>query len=507
MSSEPLELALAEIAKLRKSEAYYRVLAEAAQDHIFVIDRDDRVQYVNQAAARQLRTTSDKVIGRRRAEIFPPDVAERQGGNLRRVLATGEPLYVEGHTFYLEREVWLGTWLAPILDDAGKVTAVLGLSRDITERRRLEIELANAQKMEAIGRLAGGVAHDFNNHLTAIMGYVDMILEQIGDDKPISGDLKEVHRAAERSAELVKRLLAFGRRQLVQPRDLNLNTVIGELTPMLDRLIGEGTKIAFSPAPDLRSVVADAGQIEQVIMNLAINARDAMPSGGTLTIETANVGPNVVMTIRDTGTGMNAHTKEHLFEPFFTTKPAGQGTGLGLSTVYGIVKELGGSIKVDSEMGTGSLFSIFVPATARESQIPQPQTPAKPRTTVVSRATILLVEDEDTVRRFAKLALERHGFRVIEADLPERALSLAAAAEEPIALMLTDVVMPQFSGPELAARIKKVRPELPVLFMSGYPASMFMKGESVDPSVRLLPKPFTTAELLASIEEVIGKGT
>ena len=278
MPLDPLEQAQAELAKLRKSEAYYRVLAEAAQDHIFVIDREDRVQYVNQAAARQLRTTPDKVIGRRRSEIFPPDVAERQGANLRQVLATGEPLYVEGRTLYLEREVWLGTWLAPILDDGGNVTAVLGLSRDITERRRLEIELANAQKMEAIGRLAGGVAHDFNNHLTAILGYVDMILGQIGDDKPISGDLKEVQRAAERSADLVKRLLAFGRRQIIQPRDLNLNAVISGLTPMLERLIGEGTRIVVTLAPDLRSVIGDASQIEQVIMNLALNARDAMPA-------------------------------------------------------------------------------------------------------------------------------------------------------------------------------------------------------------------------------------
>ena len=452
----------------RRSEAYYQVLAETAQDHIFVIDRDDRIEYVNQAAARQLRTAPERLIGRLRTEIFPPEISERQGRNLREVLATGKPLYVEGRTLYLDREVWLSTWLAPVPDSSGQVTAVLGLSRDmtarkhaederrateqrlrvvlsnvplvlwacnregvstfcsgealhalgvkaedvvghtfrdltvepfaslgehvrrtlagesfsshidvqeltfeawsvpvrdeqhtiagatgvivdVTERRRLEIELSNAQKMEAIGRLAGGIAHDFNNNLTAILGYVELILEQIGDDRPIAGDLKEVQRAAERASTLVQRLLAFGHRQIIQPRDLDLNNVIEGLKPMLERLIGEGTQIEVALAPGLPSVTGDAGQIEQAIMNLALNARDAMPSGGTLTIATANVsgedrrpalaaGPYVQLTVGDTGTGMDAHTKEHLFEPFFTTKPVGEGTGLGLSTVYGIVK-------------------------------------------------------------------------------------------------------------------------------------------------------------------------
>jgi PAS domain S-box-containing protein len=503
MTSDPQAPADDELARLRKSEAYYRVLAEAAQDHIFVIDSEDRVQYVNQAAARQLRTTPDKVIGRLRSEIFPPEIGERQSANLRQVLATGKPLYVEGRTLYLEREVWLGTWLAPIVDDSGAVNAVLGLSRDITERRRLETELAHAQKMEAIGRLAGGVAHDFNNHLTAILGYVEMILGQVGDDKPISSDLKEVQRAAERSADLVKRLLAFGHRQIIQPRDLNLSAVISSLLPMLGRLIGEGTRVVTTLAPDLRSVLGDESQIEQVVMNLALNARDAMPSGGTLSIETANATPQVVLTIRDTGTGMDAHTKEHLFEPFFTTKPVGQGTGLGLSTVYSIVKELGGSIQVDSEVGKGSAFRIAMPSTAPVPEVLE--TKARPGSLPVGRETILLVEDDDTVRRLTKLALERHGFRVIEAALPEQALSLATPPEEPIALLLTDVVMPQLSGPELAERIKNMRPGLPVLYMSGYPAGMIMKGESLDVTVRLLSKPFTTEELLATVEEALRK--
>jgi two-component system cell cycle sensor histidine kinase/response regulator CckA len=616
---------------LRRTEGYCRVLTETVQDHIFVIDREDRIEFVNQAAAQQLRTTPDRLIGKRRSEIFPPDIAERQGLNLRQVLTTGEPLFVEGRTLYLDREVWLGTWLAPVRDATGQVRAVLGISRDmtsrkraeddlrateqrlrvvlsnvplvlwatdrkgistfcagqalrilgvtpedvigrsisevgvepfgtlgehlrralagepfssqidvqdltfeawsvplrdehnsvvgatgvmvdITERRRLEIELSNAQKMEAIGRLAGGIAHDFNNNLTPILGYMDMILGQIGDDKPISADLREVQRAAERAAGLVRRLLAFGRRQVIQPRDLSLNGVIEGLLPMLERVIGEGTRIVVTLAPDLRSVIGDAGQLEQVIMNLILNARDAMPVGGTLTIETRNVtesdhrpilaaGPHALMIIRDTGTGMDARTKDHLFEPFFTTKPVGEGTGLGLSTVYGIVKQLGGSIWVDSELGQGSTFRIFVPASGHVPEIVQ--TKPRPGPAAVSRETILLVEDEETVRRFTRLALERHGYRVIEAATPDQALMSAAATEETISLLLTDVVMPLVSGPELAVRLKTLRPDMAVLYMSGYPASMIMQGTPLDATVRLLPKPFTTSDLLASIDEAL----
>ena len=248
-------------------------------------------------------------------------------------------------------------------------------------------------------------------------------------------------------------------------------------------------------------------------MNLSLNARDAMPSGGTLTIVTRNAkeddrlplaapGPHVLMTIRDTGTGMDAGTKERLFEPFFTTKPVGMGTGLGLSTVYAIVKQLGGFISVESELGKGTTFQIFLPASSRGPDIVQ--TRAKPGPVTVGRETILLVEDEDGVRRFARHALERHGFRVLEAALPEEALSMATSSDERIALLLTDVVMPQLSGPELAERLRKMHPDLPVLYMSGYPASMVMQGCQPDASVRLLPKPFTTADLLANIDEILG---
>jgi signal transduction histidine kinase len=447
------------------------------------------------------------VVGRRLANVgIEPFTAV--GEHVRRALE-GEPysgqIDVDDLTFE--------AWSVPLRDERQQVTGATGVIVDITERRRLETELSNAQKMEAIGRLAGGIAHDFNNNLTAIIGYVDMILGQIGDDKPISHDLKEVERAAERSAGLVRRLLAFGRRQIVQPRDLDLNAVVDGLKPMLERLIGESIQVIVALDPDLRSIVGDAGQVEQVVMNLALNARDAMPAGGTLVIATKNAtdrdrlpasvkGPQVLMTLRDTGIGMDAGTKQHLFEPFFTTKPVGSGTGLGLSTVYGIVKQLGGFIAVDSEVGKGTTFRIFLPASGRAPEIVQVE---KTGPAIVGRETILLVEDEDAVRRFAKQALERHGYNVIEAALPEQALTLAQAPDVEIAMLVTDVVMPQLSGPELVERLAKTRPELPVLYMSGYPASMVMQGVQPDMTIRVLPKPFTTSQLMATVRDVLDK--
>ena len=502
---------------LRNTEAQYRVLAETAEDQIFVINREDRVDYVNRVAALQLRTVPEQVIGRPRMEFFPPDVAERQGRGLQQVFDSGKAVYAEGRTIYLDREVWLGTWLAPVRDATGAVKAVLGVSRDMTERRRLEVELSNAQKLEAIGRLAGGIAHDFNNHLTAILGYVEMMLGQTGEDTPIARDLREVQRAAQRAAALVRRLLAFGRRQVLRRRNLNLNTLIEGLQPMLERLIGELAHIDVALASDLPPVTGDAGELEQVIMNLVLNARDAMPTGGTLTIETSLVaagelrrptmtsGAYVLMTIRDTGAGMDSRVKARVFEPFFTTKPEGEGTGLGLSTVYGIVKQLDGFIWADSEVGEGSTFQVYLPVSVDEA-VPEP---VSPDTTMQppagKRETILLVEDEHTVRRFARLALERQGFLVIEAATPEEALSLAAASEQPLSLLLTDVVMPRINGRELADRLKQIRPNLPVLYMSGYPSSLVLQGNLIDPSMRLMSKPFTMAELIAGVHEALGE--
>jgi PAS domain S-box-containing protein len=491
--------------QLRHSEAQYRVLAETAEDHIFVINRDDDVEYVNQAAARQLRTSPDRLIGRKRTEIFPPEVAERQGQSLRRVFETGQPFYAEGRTLYLEREVWLGTWLVPVPDSNGGITAVLGLSRDMTEQRRAQSETSHAQKLEAIGRLAGGIAHDFNNNLSAILGYVEVMLQDVAPESALGQHLKEVQHAGQRASGLVRRLLAFGRRQVLQPRDLRLNAVIEGLTPMLQQLIGPRIRIETSLAPDLRLVTADPGEIEQVVMNLALNARDAMPGGGTLTIETVNVAEPLAvrMTIRDTGAGMDDHVKAHVFEPFFTTKPSGEGTGLGLSTVYGIVTQLRGAVSVESEPGRGAAFHVRLPVAVGGGAPETGSAPPPAQAAVPTRESILLVEDEDSVRRFARLALERHGYHVVDAATPEEALAMATSGKQRFGLLLTDVVMPRMSGPELAEHLGELLPGLIVLYMSGYPSAVLDDGAPTT-GLRLIAKPFTLAELIAGVDAALG---
>jgi two-component system, cell cycle sensor histidine kinase and response regulator CckA len=501
---------------------YYRVLAETAEDHIFVVDREDRIEYVNPAGARQHGAVPEQLIGRRRADLFPPDVASRQGRHLRQVFETGAPLYVEALNVYGGREVWLGTSLTPIRNDTGGVRAVLGVSRDMTARkqaedalRKSESELARAQKLEALGRLAGGIAHDFNNNLMAILGYIDMMTEDVGENSQMKGDLEEMRRSAERASALARRLLAFGRRQVFQPRSLDLNEVISGLTPVIKRLLGEQIRFEVYPAPDLFSVIADPRELEQVIMNLALNARDAMPAGGTLTIQTCNATESpehhdslaledryVSMQVRDTGAGMTPYVKQHVFEPFFTTKPVGQGTGLGLSAVYGIVKQLNGAVRVESEVGRGSTFEIYLPASLERPALRSTPTELEEQPDAPAGDTILLVEDDEAVRRFTKRVLERDGYRVLEAATPEEALACAEGGE-PLSLLLTDVVMPRMSGGQLADRLKKTHPDLPVLFMSGYPSSLVMPDGSIDPSIPLISKPFTAAQLTQIVQQIL----
>ncbi len=496
---------------LRASEERLRVVLSNVPLVLWAADSRGVATFCGGRALEPLGGTPEDIVGRPfdaiRIDPFPA-----LGADLRRVLA-GESV----NSRIDVRELTFETWSAPLHDERNHIAGATGIIVDITERRRLEVELSNAQKLEAIGRLAGGIAHDFNNNLTAILGYVEMMLVQIDKDTPIARDLQEVQRAAQRAAALVRRLLAFGRRQVLQPRNLNLNTLIEGLQPMLERLIGEVVHIDVALASDLLSITGDAGELEQVIMNLALNARDAMPAGGTMTIETSLMtagelrrpiltsGAYVLMTIRDTGAGMDSRVKEHVFEPFFTTKPEGQGTGLGLSTVYGIVKQLDGFIWVESEIGQGSTFQVYLPVAVDEA-VPEPvsSAPTMPPPTG-QRETILLVEDEHTVRRFAKLALERHGFLVVEAATPEEALSLAAASEQPLSLLLTDVVMPRINGRELADRLKQIRPDLPVLYMSGYPSSLVLQDGLIEPSMRLMSKPFTMTELMAGVHEALGE--
>ncbi len=370
--------------------------------------------------------------------------------------------------------------------------------------RRSEEQLRTAMKMEAIGRLAGGVAHDFNNVLTAILGYSELILSGLKEDDPMHAGVVEIRRAGLRAAALTRQLLAFSRRQDLQPRVINLNVIVADIERMLRRLIGEDVRLATSLDPGLGNVKADPGQIEQVLVNLVVNARDAMPSGGSITVLTGNVagggalpgGEWVALSVLDTGTGMDAETRAHLFEPFFTTKGVGKGTGLGLSTVYGIVQQSGGTIGVETEPGQGTRFTIHLPRTNEPLDAPAPA--PLPAASSAASGTILVVEDADGLRRMLVDMLGRAGYSVLEACDGAEALSLCGLHESPIDLVLTDLMMPGMSGRDVVARLKRERPGLPVIYMSGYAGESSLRKE-IDKEDGFLSKPFTPAALLAKV--------
>jgi signal transduction histidine kinase/ligand-binding sensor domain-containing protein/CheY-like chemotaxis protein len=393
--------------------------------------------------------------------------------------------------------------------------ALAQTQKDMAERRRLEEQLAQVQKLESIGRLAGGVAHDINNVLTVVLSYSDLVDAGLGPSHPLQAQLRQIRKAAERASNLTHRLLAFARKQIVEPRVINLGELSLNLDGMLRRLIGEDVELLTVTSPNLWSVKADPHQIEQVLVNLAVNARDAMPQGGTLRIDTTNVvvdepfarrhptlkmGEHVRMSVSDTGTGMDEHVMQHMFEPFFTTKEPGKGTGLGLATCYGIVQQLGGAIYPESELGKGTIFSVFLPRV----DLPAEPTP-RPRERPVQRGTetVLLVEDEPLVRDIAKSALTDQGYQVIEAEHGEEALRLAREHDAEIQLVLTDVVMPKMGGRELVEQLRKARPAIRVLYMSGYTAASIDEQDVVEPGTAFLRKPFALAEMLGKVREVL----
>jgi two-component system, cell cycle sensor histidine kinase and response regulator CckA len=391
-------------------------------------------------------------------------------------------------------------------------------AEDVTERRALEQQLRQSQKMEAVGRLAGGIAHDFNNLLMVISGYSEFLLDRLGSDPALRGPAQEIASAAGRATSLTRQLLAFSRKQMLAPKILDLNSVVTENLKLLTRVIGEDIDLVMAPANGLGAVRADAGQIEQVIMNLAVNARDAMPSGGKLTIETSNIsldeesarfhpslkpGDYVMLAISDSGAGMDSETQSRIFEPFFTTKGP-KGTGLGLSTVYGIVKQSGGYIWVYSETGRGTTFKIYLPRIAETVESPaQVAVPVESASVEPGTETILLVEDEANLRYLARQFLEKQGYRVIEAADGAVAMQIAVAHEGVIHLLLTDVIMPGMNGRELAQRISEIRPNVKVLYMSGYTENVIGRNGTLDAGVRLLQKPFTLRDLKSKVREVL----
>jgi PAS domain S-box-containing protein len=391
-------------------------------------------------------------------------------------------------------------------------------AEDVTERRVLEHQLRQSQKMEAVGRLAGGIAHDFNNLLMVISGYSEFLLERLGAEPHLRGPAQEIAGAAERASSLTRQLLAFSRKQMLAPRIVNLNEVATENIKMLTRMIGEDIDLVMTAGPNLWPVRADAGQIEQVIMNLAVNARDAMPSGGKLTIQTSNItldenyarlhaplpaGDYVMVALSDTGDGMDNETQSHIFEPFFTTKGT-KGTGLGLSTVYGIVKQSGGYIWVHSEVGKGTTFKIYLPRVASTGHpAAQVASPVENRKVEPGTETILLVEDEANLRYLARQYLEKQGYKVLEAADGAVAMQIAVAHDKMIHLLLTDVIMPGMNGRELAQRISEIRPNVKILYMSGYTENVIGTNGMLDAGVRLLQKPFNLRDLKTKVREVL----
>jgi PAS domain S-box-containing protein len=502
--------------ELSKSEERYRDLVENAHDIIYSQDLAGNYTSMNKAGAQITGYTHAEALALNITQTVAPEYLPKAREMFTAKLA-GERVTAyemdiiakDGHRITVEANTKL------VYQD-GVAVGIQGIARDVTERKQLEEQLRQSQKMEAIGQLAGGVAHDFNNLLTAINGYSSLALQRLEDGHPIRSYLEEVKKAGDRAANLTRQLLAFGRKQILQPVAINLNDIVTDMNKMLRRLIGEDIELRAKLDPSLKRIKADPGQIEQVLVNLVVNARDAMPEGGKLTIETAKVelhqeyanthvgvvpGDYVMLAVSDTGTGMTEATQARIFDPFFTTKEKGKGTGLGLSTVYGIVKQSGGSIWVYSELRHGTTFKVYLPQLA--------VAPQKTETAVVEPApaggieTILLVEDEDVVRGLAAKILEQSGYKVLAASRGPEAIQMCRQRAEPIHLLLTDVVMPETSGKEVADRMTELLPGLRVLYMSGYTDEAIVHHGVLDSNVEFIQKPFTPAALVRKVREVL----
>jgi two-component system, cell cycle sensor histidine kinase and response regulator CckA len=501
---------------LQRSEACYKDLVENASDMIFTHDLAGRYLSLNRAGEIITGYKADEILQMSIFNIIAPEYIEMARQMItQKIIGGGESVYnleiitKNGKRVALEVNSW-------IIYEGTTPVGVRGIARDVTERKQLETQLRQAQKMEAVGRLAGGIAHDFNNLLTAITGYSDLMLMRLRPEEPLQRNAKEIKKAAMRAASLTQQLLAFSRQQVLQPKVIDLNNVISDMENMIRRLIGEDIELVTTLGTSLNKVKADIGQIEQVILNLAVNARDAMPKGGQLIIETQNAlldeeiadrysyvqtGSYVLIRVTDTGCGMDADTQARIFEPFFTTKEKGKGTGLGLSTVYGIVKQSGGYIWVTSEPGLGTTFSIYLPQATEEAEIIE-QHPITIKQ-FQPNETILITEDEEVVRKLVRAILEMHGYKVLEARHGVEALSICEQYANPIHLLITDMVMPQMNGPELAERLFTLRPETRILFMSGYTDPEIIGHDVSEAKTPFMQKPFTAEILERKVREVL----
>ena len=504
--------------RLEHALARYTELYDSAPIGYLTLHLDGTVVEVNRAGAQLFGLDSDTLLGRRlgfriRAEDRP-QLDEYLHGLERADEPTSCQLRLGERHAIPEHGVERTVQLTGVQASDGSLRIV---ASDITHNLMLESQLRQSQKMEGIGRLAGGIAHDFNNILTVVLNYASIVHEGLPESSPLRDDVGQIVKVGERAAALTRQLLAFSRKQVLQPKRLELNRVLADLTLMLRRLIGEDIELVQQYQPGLGLVRVDQSQIEQVLVNLAVNARDAMPRGGTLTLSTAHAdlahdegdgdhcvrrGAYVTVTVTDTGTGMDEATVSRIFEPFFTTKAHGKGTGLGLATVYGIVKQSGGSITVESRLGRGTTFCLYLP---RESADTLPAAPHAPTLAPTPRAvgTILLVEDEPALRVVLRRALVGAGYAVLEAANGADALVVSGAHPGTIELLLTDVLMPRMSGPALAAQLTGSRPETAVLFMSGYPDDAIMRHGVLEAGTEFLGKPFSTATLLLRVEALL----
>jgi PAS domain S-box-containing protein len=510
-----------DVSEVRRTEErlqLQRTVLESTADAVVITESDGTITWVNPAFTRLTGYSAEEALGRKPSILRSGQQDEASYRELWQTVLAGEVWEGEmvnrrkDGSHYLEAQT-----ITPVRDAAGAIAHFVSVKRDVSQRRRLEEQLRQAQKMEAVGRLSGGVAHDFNNVLNVIMGFSDLLLKRLPQDDRLRRHTHEILKAANRGAGLTRQLLAFSRQQVLQPKIVDLNTILTDIEKMLARLIGEDVDLVTSLAPDLGTVEVDPGQIEQVLMNLAVNARDAMPEGGTLAVETANVdlseaeagrhdypvrpGPYVRLSVTDTGVGMDAGTKAHMFEPFFTTKAPGKGTGLGLATVYGIVKQSQGYVWVESEEGKGTTFQILLPrrgqaAAAGAKAVEGAHEPG-------GSETVLLAEDDDAARDLWREMLESLGYAVIEARNGAEALERASAHGGRIDVLLSDVVMPRMGGRELFHRLEDARPGLRVIFMSGYTADTMLRQGIGESGGAFLQKPFTAQQLAKKVRDVL----
>jgi PAS domain S-box-containing protein len=503
---------LSTVALLRESEERFRTMFEAAPTAVMLCALDGTILASNRSAEALLGYDESELLG------MSPDVLRHQddredADTMFAELVRGERDSFRREARYATKDgATVVTHLASALirDADGKPNFVIGMAEDVTEQMELEERLRQSQKLEAIGRLAGGVAHDFNNMLTAIGGYTALALEHAAAGTALRGDLDEIRKAADRAALLTRQLLAFSRKQVLKPELLNLNAIVVELESMLRPLIGEEVVLKTELDPSLGPIEADPSQLQQVVMNLVVNARDAMPGGGTVWLKTANAeaqdgaiepGRYVTLTVRDEGQGIDETTLRQIFEPFFTTKDAGKGTGLGLATVYGIVKQSGGYVEVESELGSGSSFRIYLPW-AESFRVPanEPAPPPPAQPAGGGAKTVLVVEDEDVVRGLIREVLHGEGYTVLIAH--DGAEAMAVAEEQAFDLLLTDLSMPGLGGREVAERLRESRPDLKVIYMSGHAEDGVAQGEQ-PPGSAFIGKPFSIAELSAAVSEIL----